>query len=89
MQIPAPDDVFWIMFGIDGKLVYASSGDVIDVAARKVVATTKSQWGTKMFSEKELDMTFVDGRLQRVANQFGNGVGSEAALGTASSARTR
>jgi hypothetical protein len=28
-----------------------------------------------MFSEKELDMTFIDGRLQRVANQFGNEYG--------------
>jgi hypothetical protein len=39
------------------------------------VGVTKSEWGTKMYSEKELDMTFVDGRLQRVANQFGNEYG--------------
>jgi DNA-binding beta-propeller fold protein YncE len=73
--IDTPDDTYWIMFGIDGKLVYSSSGDVIDVATRKIVATTKSEWGTKMFSEKELDMTFIDGRLQRVSNQFGNEYG--------------
>jgi hypothetical protein len=73
--IDTPDDVFWIMFGIDGKLVYASSGDVIDVASRKIVGVTRSEWGTKMYSEKELDMTFVDGRLQRVSNQFGNEYG--------------
>jgi len=73
--IDTPDDTFWIMFGLDGKLVYSSSGDIIDVATHKVVGTTKSEWGTKMFSEKELDMTFVDGRLQRVANQFGNEYG--------------
>ena len=73
--IDTPDDTFWIMFGLDGKLVYSSSGDIIDVATHKVVGTTKSEWGTKMFSEKELDMTFVDGHLQRVANQFGNEYG--------------
>ena len=73
--IDTPDGTYWIMFGIDGKLVYASSGDIIDPVTRKVVATTRSEWGTKMFSEKELDMTFVDGRLQRVANQFGNEYG--------------
>ena len=28
-----------------------------------------------MYSEKELDMTFIDGHLQRVANQFGNEYG--------------
>lgn len=73
--IDTPDNVYWIMFGLDGKLVYASSGDIIDPVTRKVVAATKSEWGTKMFSEKMLDMTFVDGRLQRVANQFGNEYG--------------
>jgi len=73
--IDTPDDVFWIMFGLDGKLVYASSGDIIDTATRKVVGKTKSEWGTMMYSEKELDMTFIDGHLQRVANQFGNEYG--------------
>jgi DNA-binding beta-propeller fold protein YncE len=73
--IDTPDGVFWMTFGIDGKLVYASSGDIIDVATRKVVGTTKSQHGTRMFSEKELDMMFLDGRLQRVSNQFGNEYG--------------
>ena len=34
------------MFGIDGKLVYSSSGDVIDVATHKIVGTTRSEWGT-------------------------------------------
>jgi len=73
--IDTPDDTFWIMFGLDGKLVYSSSGDIIDVASRKVVGKTKSEWGTMMYSEKELDMTFIDGHLQRVANQFGNEYG--------------
>jgi hypothetical protein len=62
-------------FGLDGKLVYASSGDIIDVATHKVVGTMKSEFGTKMFSEKLLDMTFLDGHLQRVSNQFGNEYG--------------
>ena len=73
--IDTPDGVFWMTFGLDGKLVYASSGDIIDVATRKVVGTMKSEWGTKMFSEKLLDMTFLDGHLQRRSNQFGNEYG--------------
>jgi len=73
--IDTPDGVFWMTFGLDGKLVYASSGDIIDVATRKIVGTTKSEYGTRMFSEKELDMTFLDGHLQRVSNQFGNEYG--------------
>ena len=61
--------------GVDGKTVYASSGDIIDIATRKVIGETKSPHGTRMFSEKELDMLFVDGHLQRVSNQFGNEYG--------------
>jgi hypothetical protein len=62
-------------FGIDGRLVYASSGDIIDVATRKIVGTTKDEHGNLMFSEKELDMTFQSGHLQRVSNQFANEYG--------------
>ena len=73
--IDTPNGVYWMTFGLDGKLVYASSGDIIDVATRKIVGTTKDENGTRLFSEKELDMTFVDGHLQRVSNQFGNEYG--------------
>jgi DNA-binding beta-propeller fold protein YncE len=74
-SIDTPDGVFWMTFGLDGKLVYASSGDIIDVATRKIVGSTKSEFGNRMFSEKELDMEFLNGHLQRVSNQFGNEFG--------------
>jgi len=73
--IDTPDGVFWMTLGLDGKLVYASSGDIIDVKTHKIVGTMRSEAGTKMFSEKLLDMTFQDGHLQRVSNQFGNEFG--------------
>jgi DNA-binding beta-propeller fold protein YncE len=73
--IDTPDGVFWMTFGIDGKLAYVSSGDIIDIATHKIVGATKSEFGTRMFSEKELDMQFLDGHLQRVSNQFGNEYG--------------
>jgi DNA-binding beta-propeller fold protein YncE len=73
--IDTPDGVYWMTFGLDGKLVYASSGDIIDAKTRKIVGETKSEFGTRMFSEKELDMEFKDGHLQRVSNQFGNEFG--------------
>jgi hypothetical protein len=62
-------------FGVDGKTVYASSGDIIDVATHKVIGTTKDENGTVLGSEKELEMTFIGGHLQRVSNQFGNEYG--------------
>lgn len=73
--IDTPNGSYWLMPGIYGKLVYASSGDIIDVATRKVVGHTKDEYGDLLFSEKELDMLFEDGHLQRVSNQFGNGYG--------------
>jgi hypothetical protein len=35
----------------------------------------KDEFGRPMYSEKLLDMTFVNGHAQRVSNQFGNGYG--------------
>ena len=73
--IDTPEGVYWMTFGLDGRLVYASSGDIIDAKTHKVVGTMKSEFGTKMYSEKLLDMMFVDGHLQRVSNQFANEYG--------------
>jgi DNA-binding beta-propeller fold protein YncE len=63
----------WITVSIDGKYAYISSGDVIDIAQRKIVAHLADEYGRQMRSEKLLDMTFDDGRLLQVDNQFGNG----------------
>ncbi len=48
---------------IDGKLIYASSGDVIDIASHKIIAQMKDEYGRVMHSEKLLDMIFTKGRL--------------------------
>ncbi len=58
---------------IDGKLIYASSGEVIDIASRKVVGIMKDEYGRVMHSEKLLDMVFAGGKLTQVSNQFANG----------------
>jgi hypothetical protein len=65
---------FWIMPSIDGKRVYCSSADVIDVKSRKIIAQLKDEFGRPMYSEKLLDMVFTNGKLTQVANQFGNGL---------------
>lgn len=65
---------YWIMMGLDGKLAYSSSSDVIDVKTRQVVGRLRDEYGRPMYSEKLLDMLFVGGKLTRVANQFGNGI---------------
>jgi DNA-binding beta-propeller fold protein YncE len=63
----------WITVGLDGKYAYVSSGDIIDIKTHRVVDQMKDEYGKVMRSEKLLDMTFRDGKLQRVSNQFGNG----------------
>jgi hypothetical protein len=66
---------YWITVGLDGKLAYVSSSDIIDMKTRKIVAQMKDEYGRPMYSEKLLDMIFTNGKLTRVANQFGNGLG--------------
>jgi DNA-binding beta-propeller fold protein YncE len=73
--IDAPDGPYWIMFGLDGKYAYASSGEVIEVATHKVVNSLKDEFGRRLHSEKMLDITFNNGHAQRVSNQFANAFG--------------
>jgi hypothetical protein len=63
----------WLTSGLDGKYAYVSSGDIIDTKTRKIMGQLKDEYGRVMRSEKLLDMTFREGKLQRVASQFGNG----------------
>jgi len=63
---------YWIMMSLDGKRCYCSSGDVIDVKTHKIIGALKDEYGRTMYSEKMLDMYFENGKLVRVANQFGN-----------------
>jgi len=78
---------YWITVGLDGTLAYASSGDVIDMKTRKIVGQMKDEYGRTMHSEKLLDMVFTNGKLTRVANQFGNGLGMPPAAGEPRSTR--
>lgn len=66
---------YWMTFGLDAKYAYSSSGDVIDIATHKIVAQLKDEFGRPIYSEKLLDITFDNGRAQRVSNQFANSFG--------------
>jgi DNA-binding beta-propeller fold protein YncE len=73
--ISTPNGTYWLTFGLDGKLAYSSSGDIIDVKTHKVIGQMKDEYGRTMFSEKLLDITFDNGHAQRVSNQFANSFG--------------
>jgi hypothetical protein len=66
---------FWMTFGLDAKVAYVSSGDIVDIATHKIVGQMKDEYGRVITSEKLLDMTFDNGHAQRVSNQFANSFG--------------
>jgi len=64
----------WITFGLDGKYVFPSSGDVIDAATKQVVGGFRDEVGRQVESEKILEILFVDGKPVRTVDQFGVGL---------------
>jgi len=67
------DQPGWVTFSIDGQFAYPSTGDVIDVKTRKIVAGLKDEEGHEVQSEKLLEIDFADGQPIRTGDQFGLG----------------
>jgi DNA-binding beta-propeller fold protein YncE len=67
------DQPGWITFGINGQYAYPSTGDVVEVKTRKIVADLKDEKRRDVQSEKLLEIDFEDGKLIRVGDQFGVG----------------
>ncbi len=63
----------WITFGIDGRLVYPSTGDVIDAASKQIVSRLTDERGQAVHSEKLLEIDFRDGKPAAAGDQFGVG----------------
>jgi hypothetical protein len=63
----------WVSFSMDGKYAYASTGDIIDAATKKIVTTLRDESGHQVESEKLLDLEIANGRVVRAGNQFGVG----------------
>jgi hypothetical protein len=72
-SITCRDEPGWITFSIDGTLAYPSSGDVIDVARREIIATLTDEAGREVASEKVLEIDWDAGTPLRAGNQFGVG----------------
>ncbi len=67
------DQPGWITFSLDGKLAYPSTGEVVDVATRKIVAALSDETGAAVHSEKVVEIHFVGGVPVRTGDQFGVG----------------
>ena len=72
-SVKVRDEPGWITFGIDGTLAYPSTGDVVDVRTKEIVATLQDETGANAESEKMLEIDFSNGKPEAAGNQFGKG----------------
>ena len=72
----------WVTFSLDGKYAYPSTGEVIDTATKKIVATLADEKGREVHSEKMVEIHFKDGVPVAAGDQFGVGRGSSAGRAT-------
>ncbi len=68
------DCVGWISMSLDGKHAYSSTGEVIDLATKKIVAALTDEMGRQVQSEKLLDITIANGKVVAAGDQFGIGI---------------
>jgi DNA-binding beta-propeller fold protein YncE len=72
-SVPVRDEPGWITFSIDGRLGYPSTGDVVDVKTKKIVATLQDEFGANAESEKMVEIDFAGGKPAVAGDQFGKG----------------
>ena len=69
------DQPGWMMFSIDGKYAYPSTGDVIETQRRTIVAELTDERARPVQSEKMVDIVFSGDQPSRAGDQFGMGRG--------------
>jgi DNA-binding beta-propeller fold protein YncE len=72
-SVKVRDEPGWITFGIDGRLGYPSTGDVIDARTKQIVATLQDEHGANAETEKMLEIDFAGGKPSAAGDQFGKG----------------
>ncbi len=86
-SITVRDQPGWITFSLDGRFAYPSSGEVIDVKTRQVVAALTDEEGRAVGSEKMVEIHIGGNHLAvRNGDQFGIGRRNEMNQNTLSEA---
>jgi hypothetical protein len=67
------DEPGWVTFRLDGKHAWASTGEIIDVATREIVAALEDEYGRQVMNEKMVEIHFKNGKPIKVGDQFGLG----------------
>ena len=63
----------WITFSLDGKHAWPSTGEIIDVASKRILTTLSDETGRQVHSEKIVEIDFANGKPVRTGDQFGLG----------------
>ena len=72
-SIELRDEPGWITFSLDGKHAYPSTGEIIDIKTRKIVATLKDEKGNPVMSEKVVEIHLDGTKAVKAGDQFGIG----------------
>jgi hypothetical protein len=67
------DEPGWITFRLDGRHAWPSTGEIIDVAGRKIMATLTDETGAAVQSEKMVELHFRGDDAITAGDQFGLG----------------
>jgi DNA-binding beta-propeller fold protein YncE len=71
--IELPAQPRWITFSIDGRYAYPSTGDVVDVKARKIVGALEDDLGVRVRSENLIEIDFAEGQPVRSSERIAAG----------------
>jgi len=72
-SIAVRDQPGWITFSIDGRIVYSSTGEIIDAATKQIFATLQDENGAPVHSEKVMEIDFAGGKPVKTGDQFAIG----------------
>jgi DNA-binding beta-propeller fold protein YncE len=67
------DQPGWITFSLDGKHAYPSTGEIVDIKSRKIIATLKDEKGNMVMSEKVVEIHMDGKKATAIGDQFGIG----------------
>jgi DNA-binding beta-propeller fold protein YncE len=63
----------WVTFSLDGKHAWPSTGEIIDIKSKRIIATLTDETGRAVHSEKIVEIDFAGNKPVRTGDQFGLG----------------
>jgi len=72
-SLPLRDQPGWVTFSLDGRHGYPSTGEIIEVATHKIIATLSDENQQAVHSEKVIEVHFSGKKPIRLGDQFGIG----------------